>query len=135
MFLAGVMIFAGCAAPQIVWRGETTVRGSEGSVIYSNLNVRRGEIVYRGLPSVASIVEVSLDGRRIGDIHSGGWMEWTTDTIGRHFIEGIVYLVERNRVTNRIGCFRQEFDVSPYYRTSGNFGLWWRVDIYSSPHC
>ncbi len=132
LFLAG---FFGCAAPQVAWVHETTVRSGDGSTIYSSLSPRRGEIFFPWYPSTVVDADVYIDGVFVGAMSGGGRITVGVERLGIHTVNARVYLVERGRRADYIGCYSGQVNVTPYYRTSQSIGMWWRVDIYPSPYC
>lgn len=136
-FLVPLYVFSsllvGCVTPVFV--GETVVKAGSATV-YSSLDPRRGEVVFPGIySSLVTEAEVSIDGQFVGTVMNGAWIPVYVATLGSHHVAAKVYLVTRGRRMDYIGCFSREIHVSPYHRTSGTFGYWWRVDIYPSPHC
>lgn len=135
LFSLIVVLVAGCAGVQPIFVGETVVK-SGNATIYSSLDPRLGEVVFPGLyTSLVAEAEVSVDGRHVGTVRSGGWIPVYVSTLGRHHVMARVYLVQRGTRADYIGCFSREIGVSPYHRGSNTPGFWWRVDIYPSPHC
>jgi len=141
MLLYMVVVFSlvGCRRPifiEYVRPPEFSVQ-RDNATITSTIDPRYGEIFFSGLYTpLVTEAEVRIDGLRVGTFRSGDLPLVATTSLGRHVLDADVYLLIRGERTDRIGCFRRNFEVSAYYRTNDKAGFWWRVDIGSpSPSC
>ena len=132
------MLTAGCGKPlfiETVTREFSTRQGD--ATIASTIDPRIGEIIFSGLYTpLVSEADVSVDNIPVGTFRSGGMPLIASASLGRHTVSAEVYLLIRGERARRIGCYRQQFEVSVYYRTNERPGFWWLVEIGSpSPYC
>ena len=134
-----IVLFTGCGGKPLFIETVTsefsTQRGD--ATIASTIDPRIGQIVFSGLYTpLVTEAEVSIDGIRVGTFRSGGMPLVASTSLGRHVISAEVYLLIRGERHKRIGCYRRQFEVSPYNRTNDRPGFWWVVEIGSpSPNC
>lgn len=128
----------GCAT-----MGEVTTKNTDGTVTYTSVPVRRGEIHLKSLPDKTVEAEITLDGqplvtqvkgkiRRVGPMRSGEKIyDIWVDRIGEHTLSGSVYTVEGGRRGDYVGEIDLTFYVDPHWRDChASYGHWWRVDVY-----
>lgn len=143
-----VFVISGCGP----WRedvySEFSIR--RGPVTNnSTVDIRVGQIVYHGPDRGQGIVteaDVFVDGIPVkGIFRPGDWLPVST-SVGRHLLEAHVYRVFQGQRVERMGCFKQVFEVSAFRRNAemptiprNNWevpGFWWRMEISSvSPGC
>lgn len=136
-----IFIFIG-GCTNIMFPPEVTVRAGPSKTVYSSLDPKLGQIIFSGLHTrLATEADVEIDGKRVGTFRSGAWLPVSLEALGRHMLNAQVHLLQCDysgncRRSGDIGCFRHEFEVSPFSRTNQLPGFWWRQEIGSpSPNC
>lgn len=131
--LFSLWLISGCAVRPVFGPAQATLDILGARVMmYDEQNPLIGEIVYRGIEGLKVEVVINLDGKYIASLEVRGMQERFqvagVHNFGRHVVSGEVFWVRDNGTKKRIGCFRQEFSVSAFYRNAAYY--WWRVDIY-----
>ena len=138
VFYMMIVSLGGCGKPLFIETVTSEFSVQQGNAtIASTADPRVGQIMFSGLYTpLVTEAEVSIDGIRVGTFRSGGMPLVASTSLGRHTVSAEVYLLIRDQRSQRIGCYRRQFEVSPYYRTNDRPGFWWLVEIGSpSPYC
>jgi len=125
-----IPLVAGCAIRPVFGPPRVVMTVMGNTIIADDQqNPYLGEVVFRGVEGLKTEARVSLDGQYIATISSeAGWQLVSVQNFGPHLISGEVFWVRDDKSRIRIGCFRQEFMVSPLYRNAAYY--WWKVEIW-----